>query len=63
MIIIKYYEWLRLNKDPDRYPIWEICNEKYEKVKEITKEEAKRLIRENNLRLAHFDNNGAIYEQ
>lgn len=64
MIIIKYYEWLRLIKDAERYPIWEkgkIVDGQYIKVKELTKEEAKRLIRENHFRLVHFNNDGAIY--
>lgn len=63
MIIIKYYEWLRFLKYPDRMPVWEICGKDYKAIKPITRDEAKRLIKENNLRLVFHSNDGAIYEQ
>lgn len=63
MIIIKYYEWLRFLKYPDRMPVWEICGKDYKVTKQITRDEAKRLIKENNLRLVFHSNDGAIYEQ
>lgn len=63
MIIIKYYEWLRILKDASRYPVWELCDKKYKKIRKLNKDEAKRMIKENNLRLVYFDNSGAIYEQ
>lgn len=63
MIIIKYYEWLRFLKYPDRMPVWEICDKNYKPIKQITRDEAKKLIKAHNLRLVHHNNDGAIYEQ
>ena len=61
MIIIKYYEWLKLFKD-ERIPIYELCNKRYEKVRQLTREDARRMIRENHLRMLHHDTNGASWE-
>ena len=63
MIIIKYYEWLRFLKYPDRMPVWEICDKEYKTIRQINREEAKRLIKANNLKLVFHSNDGAIYEQ
>lgn len=62
MIIIKYYEWLRFAKDV-RETVWEVCNSKYKKIRQVSKEEALRLIRENNLHMVYKSSKGAIYEQ
>ncbi|MBO7323715.1 MAG: hypothetical protein J6U51_09065 [Bacteroidales bacterium] len=61
MIIIKYFEWLKLFKD-ERYPIYELCNKKYEKVRQLSREDARRMIKDNHLRMVYFDANGAIWE-
>ena len=61
MIIIKYFEWLKLFKD-ERHPVYEICDKHYKRRKEISREEAKKLIKAHNLRLAFFSNDGAIWE-
>lgn len=62
MIIIKYYEWLKFLKHPDRMPVWEICTKEYKAIKQISRDEAKRLIKNNNLKLVFHNNDGAIYE-
>lgn len=46
MIIIKYYEWIKIMPE-ERHPIYEIVNSKYEKLRTITRDEAQRLIRDN----------------
>lgn len=61
MIIIKYYEWLKLFKD-ERIPVYELCNKRYEKVRQLSREDAIRMIREHNLRIVHKDTNGTIWE-
>lgn len=60
MIIIKYYEWLRFLKD-ERYPVYEICNSKFEKVKEISRERALELIRNKRLTKVYNSKNGCIW--
>jgi hypothetical protein len=61
MIIIKYFEWLKLFKD-ERYPIYELCDKNYKCKKTLSREDARRMIRDNHLRLVHFNNDGAIWE-
>jgi hypothetical protein len=61
MIIIKYFEWMKLIKD-ERHPVYEICDKHYKCRKKISREEAMWLIKDNNLRLAFFSNDGAIWE-
>ena len=61
MIIIRYYEWLKLFKE-ERYPIFELCNDKYECKKELTRDEAREMIKKNHLRLVYHDKNGDIWE-
>ena len=61
MIIIKYFEWLKLFKE-ERLPVYELCNKKYEKVRQLSREDAIRMIRDNNLRIVHKDKNGTIWE-
>lgn len=61
MIIIKYFEWMKLIKD-ERHPVYEICDKHYKCRRQIPREEAQKLIKEHNLRLVHRDNDGAIWE-
>lgn len=61
MIIIKYFEWLRFLVEPERFPVWEIVDKEFEKIREIKPDEAKRLIKKHGLKLVHFNSNGAIY--
>ena len=61
MIIIKYFEWMKLIKD-ERHPVYEICDKHYKRRRQIPREEAQKLIKEHNLRLVHFNNDGAIWE-
>ena len=67
MIIVKYYEWIKFYPDA-RHPIWELCKKDPEaedgmkKLKDLTPEEAKRMIRENNLVCTYSNRHGAVYE-
>lgn len=61
MIIIKYYEWLKLGKD-ERIPIYELCDKEYKCKKTLSREDARRMIKDNHLRMVYFDANGAIWE-
>ncbi len=38
MIIIKYFEWMKLLKD-ERHPVYEICDKHYKCRRQITREE------------------------
>lgn len=61
MTIIKYHEWFRLMPD-FRNTIYELCEDDFRKVKQITKEEAVRLIEENDLVKVHRDRFGTIWK-
>lgn len=61
MIIIKYFEWLKLFKD-ERYPIYELCDKEYKCKRILSREEARKMIKQHHLRMVHFDESGAIWE-
>lgn len=70
MIIIKYYEWLRIQElmqpktglKPDlRDSVYELVDEDFKKIRKLSKQEAVELIQENHLIRVHRDNNGAIW--
>lgn len=70
MIILKYYEWLRIQElmqkktglKPDlRNPVYELCDEKFKKIRMISRDEAVEMIKENDLSLVHRNKYGAIY--
>jgi hypothetical protein len=61
MIIIKYYEWLKIQPDL-RETVYEQCDDNFKKVKQITKEEAISFIEDNNLQRVHRNKYGAIWK-
>ena len=60
MIIIKYFEWLKIQPDL-REVVYEQCNNEFKKVRQLTKEEAIELIEENHLMRVHRDKYGVIW--
>lgn len=60
MIIIKYYEWLKIQPDL-REAVYEQCNDDFKAKKQLTKEEAIELIEENHLTRVHRDKYGEIW--
>lgn len=60
MIIIKYHEWLTIQPDI-RSTVYELCRDDFTKVRQISKEEAREKIKENGLKMVHFNKHGAIW--
>lgn len=60
MIIIKYYEWLKIQPDLSDC-IYELCTEDFKKIRQLKKDEARAMIRDNNLVLVHKNKYGAIW--
>ena len=60
MIIIKYYEWLKIQPDL-REVVYELCNDAFKKIRQLSKEEAIKMINENHLQRVHRNNLGAIW--
>ena len=60
MVIIKYYEWLKIQPDL-REVVYELCDDDFKKVRQLDKEEAIELINENHLTRVHRDKYGAIW--
>ena len=67
MMIIKYYEWMKVFPD-QRQIVYEQCaqdrNEKdgVRTLRRLNKEEAMELIEENNLRVVHRNKYGTIWD-
>ncbi len=70
MIIIKYYEWLKIQEllikknglNPDiREAVYELCNDDFKKIRQLNKQEAIELIEENHLTRVHRNKYGAIW--
>ena len=67
MMIIKYYEWMKVFPD-QRQIVYEQCvrdrNEKdgVRTLRNLNKEEAMELIQENNLHIVHRNKHGCIWE-
>ena len=67
MIIIKYYEWMKVFPD-QRQIVYEQCvrdrNEKdgVRTLRKLNKDEAMELIQENNLHIVHRNKHGCIWE-
>lgn len=70
MVIIKYYEWLKIQEllmkknglKPDiREVVYELCSNDFKKIRQISKEEAVEIIEENHLVRVHRDKYGAIW--
>ena len=70
MVIIKYYEWLKIQEllmekaglKPDiREAVYELCNDDFKKIRQIDKQEAIELIEENHLMMVHRNKYGAIW--
>lgn len=60
MIIIKYYEWLKIQPDL-REVVYEQCKDDFKKVRQLTKQEAIEMIEENHLVKVHRNKYGAIW--
>ena len=60
MIIIKYFEWLKIQPDL-RDVVYELVTEDFKKIRQLTKEEAIEMIEENHLVRVHRDKYGAIW--
>lgn len=60
MIIIKYHEWLTIQPDLHQV-IYELCSDDFKAKRQITKEEAIKMIQENNLQRVHRNRFGAIW--
>ena len=60
MIIIKYHEWLTIQPE-FRQTIYELCSDDFKAKRQITKEEAIKMIQENNLQRVHRNRFGAIW--
>lgn len=70
MVIIKYFEWLKIQEllmkknglKPDiREVVYELCSNDFKKIRQISKEEAVEIIEENHLVRVHRDKYGAIW--
>ena len=70
MIIIKYYEWLKIQElfkektglNPDiREAVYELCDDKFKKIRVIKKDEAVDLIEKNHLVRVHRNKYGCIW--
>ena len=70
MIIIKFYEWLKIQEllmkrnglSPDiGGPVYELCHDDFKKIRQISKKEAIELIKENHLTRVHRNEHGAIW--
>ena len=70
MIIIKYYEWLKIQEllikknglNPDiREAVYELCNDDFKKIRQLNKQKAIELIEENHLTRVHRNKYGAIW--
>ena len=60
MIIIKYFEWLKIRPDL-RDVVYELVTEDFKKIRQLKKEEALELIQENNMVRVHRNKYGAIW--
>ena len=60
MIIIKYNEWLKIKPDL-RNVVYELCRKDFRKIRQISKEEAIQMIKENHLQMVHRNKHGAIW--
>lgn len=60
MKVIRYNEWLIWHPDV-RSTVYELCKDDFKKVRQISKEEARELIKENDLKMVHFNKHGAIW--
>lgn len=60
MKVIRYNEWLIWHPDV-RSVVYEFCDEDFKKIRQITRDEAHELIKENNLKMVHFNKHGAIW--
>lgn len=60
MIIIKYHEWLIIQPEL-RQVIYELCSDDFKAKRQLTKEEAVKMIQENNLQRVHRNRFGAIW--
>ena len=67
MMIIKYYEWLKIIPD-EKHPICELCKRDTDaedgirKIKNIDKQTAQRMIEDNHLRVVCKNKYGIIWE-
>lgn len=62
MKVIRYNEWLIWHPDV-RSVVYELCADDFKKIRQISKEEARELIMENDLKMVHFNKHGAIWSR
>ena len=60
MIIIKYFEWLKIQPDL-REAVYELCDKGFKKIRQLSKDEAVKLIDGNHLTRVHRNKYGAIW--
>lgn len=60
MVIIKYHEWLKI-LPYYKETVYELCSDDFKKVKRLSKEEAIKMIEENNLKRVHRNMFGAVW--
>lgn len=60
MKVIRYNEWLIWHPDV-RNVVYEECEDDFKKIRQISKEGARDLIKENGLKMVHFNKYGAIW--
>lgn len=60
MIIIKYFEWLKIEPDY-REAIYELCDKDFKKIRQLKKPDAIAMIESNHLHKVHQCKHGAIW--
>ena len=61
MIILKFNEWLKFQPDV-RNTVYQLCKDDFTKIRNISKEEAIQLIKEEGLTRVYRDKHGAIWK-
>lgn len=61
MVILKYHEWVKFFPDL-RDTVYELCSDDFKKIKQLSKEEACQMIKDNNLQRVYRDLHGAIWK-
>ena len=67
MMIIKYFEWLRILPE-EKHAIYELCKrdpkeeDGVKRIKTLTREVAKKMIEDNNLHIVQRNKYGIIWE-
>jgi hypothetical protein len=61
MVILKYNEWLIFYPDI-RNTVYELCKDDFTKIRQISREEARKKIEENGLKMVHSSKHGTIWK-